>query len=297
MKVLFKKMMKLLIIPLCFSLFGCSGEVGYSTTDPRTIDGPTVQYRLIDNDTAYEVIGIEENYLGYFMIDISHSDPSNGLGELPVLGIADDAFVDQKSVFFIFIAANVINIGKNVFQNWKPFQQIYFQITEKQVTNLFYEFDEEWNKDCEATINWGTSPEQFGISASDYPFSSEINSLSNAQYELSEVDMTYTLTSISDYYTGLYSVPRVYESPLNQYGELPVTAISPYALLNSRAEYICIPDTVISIGAFAFAQTSENQKILFQISEEEASKYDFDIDWNTGCFAKIYWDLGDLFIF
>lgn len=148
-------MFLLIIFLICLSFFSCSGKVGNDKTNSNTIDfnKPSIYYRLINNNTEYELISIEENYIGAFMVDSYYRD-SNSYGYLPVTSIAEDAFNNHFAVFIIVIASNITHIGRNAFYGWRAYQSIYFEITEAQSKSDKYSFDRGWNANMEANIVW-----------------------------------------------------------------------------------------------------------------------------------------------
>ncbi len=165
MKIVLKKIIVFFTLVLYFSLTSCSGEVGNTKVNYEDFEyiPPVCEYRLINDNTAYELVSIEANYIGSFYVELTYNDPDNEYGTLPVTSIANNAFKDARGVFHIIILKNILTIGESAFDGWRGYQGIYFQISEEiKNTNKLYDFDPNWNLNSEAYVRWEAKPEDYG---------------------------------------------------------------------------------------------------------------------------------------
>lgn len=169
MKKTSRNLILLLIIAISLSSFACSATIGNDKANSNSlsfasmsvIEKPIANYQLINNNREYELVSIEENYIGAFMIDFYYSNPDNGYGYLPVTSIATGAFKNYNSVFFVIIADNITHIGRGAFEGWRFYQAIYFLISEDDLKTPTYDFDDNWNENMEASVQWGVDGTNF----------------------------------------------------------------------------------------------------------------------------------------
>lgn len=153
----------IMVILITFVLTSCSGEAGNDHFDLSRHKQPEAYYNLIYNNQGYELVGIDENFIGGFVVEPFYNDPNDPYGYLPVLKIADGAFKNRITIFQIIILKNIYKIGSNAFEGWRGYQNIFFQIEKDQS----FLFDTNWNTDSKANLTWGVDEydlkEFFGI--------------------------------------------------------------------------------------------------------------------------------------
>ena len=158
MNKIISKFLLLVVLSFIITLLGCSGSVGNTNTD--NYKEPQIEYRLIENNTAYEVVSLASNFFGAFAIEVTYKDPKSTRRALPVKSIADNAFANQGGIMGIVILANITHIGENAFEGWNQYQKIYFQVSENTIKKEPYSFDEKWNYGCNAKILWEVNIEE-----------------------------------------------------------------------------------------------------------------------------------------
>ncbi len=173
-----KRILTLAMIMILILLSSCSGSVGNTKTNDNffeyidDIDNqefdfdkfmerlyeaqgeeynrPVAYYRLIENNTAYELLAVENSYFGSYFVSTTYKDANGIYGELPVTEISSCAFAGNSSINNVYIGKNITYVGENAFDGWTISQKIHFEISQEESL----EFDPLWNKNSNAMIIW-----------------------------------------------------------------------------------------------------------------------------------------------
>jgi hypothetical protein len=246
--------------------------VGYSdySTNSRIIPN-----NIMVDDVSYEVISIESGALsGALWESITISDS--------VVTIGNSAFDSCSALTSIIIPDSVTTIGANAFQNCSALANVYFNHTTTLPALGANAFTGHPVNNSATYYSTVTNPST-ALLATYFDFLNVIDQTSGLTYRypnnvfdsaatliacdrsnvniviLAVVDVTHPVTLMADdiflYFTTLQSV--TFQSNSN------LTAISNYAFNNCYAlTSIIIPDSVITIGEGAFAESYLNSVII-----------------------------------
>ncbi len=229
-----------------------------------------LSYELSPNGQYYSVTGIGDETSSYIAIP----DTYNGL---PVMQIADDAFLNLKHIKEINLPETLTTIGKNAFKGCTGIKRIFIS---KNVINVGANAFGELT-DIEIFCEHSSPPSGWSTSFASQNEAYITWNYCDRQYILNEDGSSYS------YYYGTNGINIVIPET---YKGLPVTAISEQSFLNAlHVKKIKIPKTVVTIPTGVFDKCRALEE--FVVSEENPSyrsegKRLIDVKSNTIVFGE-----------
>ncbi len=223
-----------------------------------TIERPEetgLKYKLINNDTEYELIGVGTAYGDVVMESVFRNKP--------VTSIADKALSNNSKITSFVVGDNVKTIGKNAFSRSRELTSIIIPEGVTSIGEYAFQSCKKLEKIALPNTVTEISPYMFSWcnALTEVKFGNAVTSVSEYAFSnceaLTAVDMPSTVVSIGEY--AFSDCPAV--TSINLGGS--VRDIGGYAFYNCKSlTEIDLGNKLINLGEFAFGNCSKIETVV-----------------------------------